>query len=228
MEGDSLRHECGLFGVLEDPEAARRCYLGLHALQHRGQEAAGIVSRRGSELLGHRGPGLVQEVFDEPQLRSLEGDAAIGHVRYATTGGSNTANIQPFLVRTKDGQVAVAHNGTLTNADALRAELESRGSIFSSTSDTEVILHLLAGSDQKTFINRLVDALRRIEGAWCLLLLTPGRMVAVRDPFGFRPLVLGKRGGAWMVASESCAIEFAQGEVVREIEPGEKIGRAHV
>jgi amidophosphoribosyltransferase len=223
MEGDSLRHECGLFGVLEDPEAARRCYLGLHALQHRGQEAAGIVSRRGSELLGHRGPGLVQEVFDEPQLRSLEGDAAIGHVRYATTGGSNTANIQPFLVRTKDGQVAVAHNGTLTNADALRAELESRGSIFSSTSDTEVILHLLAGSDQKTFINRLVDALRRIEGAWCLLLLTPGRMVAVRDPFGFRPLVLGKRGGAWMVASESCAIEFAQGEVVREIEPGEMV-----
>jgi amidophosphoribosyltransferase len=219
----SLKHECGIFGILDDPDAARLCYLGLHLLQHRGQEAAGMVARKEGTLVAHRGEGLVQEVFDEPALRSLEGDAAIGHVRYATTGGSDVRNVQPFLVRTKEGQISVAHNGTLTNADALRTELEEKGSIFNSTSDTEVILHLLAGSDQKTFINRLVDALRRVEGAYCLLLLTARRMVAVRDPWGFRPLVLGRRGNAWMVASESSAIEFCQGQVVREIEPGEMV-----
>ncbi|MFN7143099.1 MAG: amidophosphoribosyltransferase [Myxococcota bacterium] len=212
-----------MFGILDDPDAARLCYLGLHALQHRGQEAAGIVSRRESSLHAHRGEGLVQEVFDESSLRELEGDAAIGHVRYATTGGSNLKNVQPFLVRTKEGQVAICHNGTLTNADALRTELEERGSIFNSTSDTEVILHLMAASDQKTFMNRLVDALRRVEGAYCVLVLTARRLVAVRDPFGFRPLVLGRRGNAWIVASETAAIEFAQGQVVREIEPGEMV-----
>lgn len=223
MGAEELKHECGIFGILDDPDAARLCYLGLHALQHRGQEAAGIVARRDGQLHSHRGEGLVQEVFTEPALRELAGDAAIGHVRYATTGGGSLRNVQPFLVRTREGQVALAHNGTLTNADALRAELEERGSIFGTTSDTEVILHLLAGSDQKTFINRLVDALRRVEGAWCLLLLTARRMVAVRDPYGFRPLVLGRRGNAWIVASESAAIEFAQGQVVREIEPGEMV-----
>ncbi len=223
MGAEELKHECGIFGILDDPDAARLCYLGLHALQHRGQEAAGMVTRREGTLQAHRGEGLVQEVFDESSLRSLEGDSAIGHVRYATTGGSNLRNVQPFLVRTKEGQVAIAHNGTLTNADALRVELEERGSIFGSTSDTEVILHLLAASDQKTFINRLVDALRRVEGAYCLLLLTARRMVAVRDPFGFRPLVLGRRGNGWIVASETAAIEFAQGQVIREIEPGEMV-----
>ncbi len=223
MGADSLKHECGIFGVLDDPDAARLCYLGLHLLQHRGQEAAGIVARNEGGLTAHRGEGLVQEVFDEPALRSLAGDAAIGHVRYATTGGGGLLNVQPFLVRAREGQVAIAHNGNLTNADTLRAELEEKGSIFSSSSDTEVVLHLLAGSDQKTFINRLVDALRRVEGAYCLLLLTPRRMVAVRDPWGFRPLVLGRRGNAWIVASESSAIEFTQGQVVREIEPGEMV-----
>jgi amidophosphoribosyltransferase len=220
---DELRHECGIFGVLDDPDAARLCYLGLHALQHRGQEAAGIVARKDGQLVSHRGEGLVHEVFDEEALVRLEGDSAIGHVRYATTGGGHMRNVQPFLVRTREGQVSIAHNGTITNAEALRTELEERGSIFSSTSDTEVVLHLLAASDQKTFINRLVDALRRVEGAWCLLLLTARRMVAVRDPYGFRPLVLGRRGSAWMVASETAAIEFAQGTVVREIEPGEMV-----
>lgn len=223
MGADELKHECGVFGIIDDPDAARLCYLGLHTLQHRGQEAAGMVCRKDGALVAHRGTGLVQEVFTEASLRELEGDAAIGHVRYATTGGGHLRNVQPFLVRTKDGQVSIAHNGTLTNADALRVELEERGSIFSSTSDTEVILHLLAASDQKTFINRLVDALRRVEGAYCLLLLTGRRLVAVRDPHGFRPLVLGRRGNAWIVASETSAIDFAQGQVVREIEPGEMV-----
>lgn len=223
MGAESLKHECGVFGILDDPDAARLTYLGLHALQHRGQEAAGIVARDGAELRVHRGEGLVQEVFDETALRTLPGEAAIGHVRYATFGGSHFRNVQPFLVAWKDGQVAIAHNGNLTNADALRAELEERGSIFATTSDTEVVLHLLAASDQKTFVNRLVDALRRLEGAYCLLVMTGRMMVAVRDPWGFRPLVLGKRGGSWVVASESSAIEFVQGEVVREIEPGEMV-----
>ncbi|MFZ5481420.1 MAG: amidophosphoribosyltransferase [Myxococcota bacterium] len=218
-----MKHECGVFGIVDEPDAARLCYLGLHALQHRGQEACGIVARDHGLLQVHRGEGLVQEVFDEATLRGLPGDAAIGHVRYATFGGSHFRNAQPFLVTWKDGQVAIAHNGNLTNADALRAELEERGSIFATSSDTEVILHLMAASDQKTFVNRLVDALRKVEGAYCLVLLSGQRMVAVRDPWGFRPLVLGRRGGSYVVASETSAIEFVQGEVIREIEPGEMI-----
>ena len=218
-----LRHECGVFGVMGDPDAARLTYLGLHALQHRGQEAAGIVARKAGALAEVRGLGLVHEVFDDGALRTLPGDTAIGHVRYSTAGGNRLENVQPFLARWREGQVAVCHNGTLTNAVPLREELEERGAIFSRTSDTEVILHLLASSDQKTLINRLVDSLSRVEGAWCVLVLSGEKLVAARDPWGFRPLVLGKRGDAWIVASESCAIEFVQGQVVREIEPGEMV-----
>jgi amidophosphoribosyltransferase len=229
-ETASLRHECGLFGIVGDPDAARLCYLGLHALQHRGQEGAGIVSRDdaaaasgAASLTVRKGQGLVHQVFDEPTLRALPGDTAIGHVRYGTAGESGPANVQPFLVGWREGQLALAHNGTLTNADVLRAELEERGAVFTSTSDSEIILHLVAGSDQRTLVNRLVDGLRRVEGAFCLLLLTPNRLIAVRDPWGFRPLVLGRKGDAWIVASETCAIELLRGEVAREIEPGEMV-----
>lgn len=218
-----LRHHCGVFGVVGDPDAAHLTYLGLHALQHRGQEGAGIVARADGALRAHRGEGLVQEVFGEAALSKLPGQAALGHVRYATAGGGGLENVQPFLVRDRDGQVAVAHNGNLTNADALRAELEARGSLFASSSDTEVVLHLLATSEQKTFVNRLVDALAHLEGAWSFVFLTGTHLVAARDPLGFRPLVLGRRRDAWMVASETAAIEFVQGEVVREIEPGEMV-----
>lgn len=222
-ESESLRHECGVFAIVGDPDAARLTYLGLHALQHRGQEGAGIVARQAGQLVEHRGLGLVQEVFDDAAIRSLPGDTAIGHVRYRTAGGGGEADVQPFLVRWRQGQLAVAHNGTLTNAAVLREELEEKGAIFSRTSDTEVLLHLVASSDQKTLINRLVDALGRAEGAWCVVALAGDKLVAARDPWGFRPMVLGRRGGAWMVASESCAIEQVQGTVVREIEPGEVV-----
>lgn len=222
-EAATLRHECGVFGIVGDPDAARLSYLGLHALQHRGQDGAGIVAREGGVLAEHRGLGLVHEVFDEVALRSLPGDAAIGHVRYGTAGGEGLANVQPFLARWKGGQVALCHNGNLTNALPLRDELEERGAIFTRSSDTEVLLHLLASSEQKTLINRLVDALSRVEGAWCLLVLSGNTLVAARDPWGFRPLVLGRKGSAWIVASETTAIDFVQGTVVREIEPGEMV-----
>ncbi|MEN9787718.1 MAG: hypothetical protein RLZZ299_2982 [Pseudomonadota bacterium] len=223
MSGPSLRHECGVFGVIDDDDAARTCFLGIQALQHRGQEGAGIVAREGDRLRVHKGPGRVHEVFDDAALRGLPGSAAIGHVRYGTAGGSAPSNVQPFVVLTRDGPVAVAHNGNLTNAAVLRAETEERGAVYTSTSDTEVILHLFAGSDQRTVINRLVDALRRLEGAFCVVMLMGQRLVAVRDPWGFRPLVLGRRGEAWVVASETAAIDAVRGEVVREVEPGELV-----
>jgi amidophosphoribosyltransferase len=224
MDADrSLGHECGIFAMEGDADAARLTYLGLHALQHRGHEAAGIVARDGETLRIHKGEGRVHEVFDDAALRSLPGDGAMGHVRYATAGGGGLVNAQPFLVTTRDGSIALAHNGNLTNARALRAEMEARGAVFTSTSDTEVILHLFAASEQKTTINRLVDALRQLEGAFCLLMFVGRRLIAVRDPWGFRPLVLGRRGDTWIVASETCAVDFVRGEVVREIEPGEML-----
>ena len=224
MDDDrSLGHECGIFAMEGDADAARLTYLGLHALQHRGHEAAGMVARDGETLRIHKGEGRVHEVFDDAALRSLPGDGAMGHVRYATAGGGGLVNAQPFLVTTRDGSIALAHNGNLTNARALRAEMEARGAVFTSTSDTEVILHLFAASEQKTTINRLVDALRQLEGAFCLLMFVGRRLIAVRDPWGFRPLVLGRRGDTWIVASETCAVDFVRGEVVREIEPGEML-----
>ena len=222
-DSSELRHECGVFGVVGDLDAARLTYLGLHALQHRGQEGAGIVARSQRALHEHRGLGLVHEVFDESSLRALPGDAAIGHVRYSTAGSNALVDVQPFLARWRHGQVAVCHNGTLTNAGPLRDELEERGAIFTRTSDTEVLLHLLAASEQKTLVNRVVDALSRVEGAWCVLVLAGDKLIAARDPWGFRPLVLARRGDAWMVASETCAVDFVQGTVVREIEPGEVV-----
>lgn len=220
---DGFRDECGVVAVVGDPEAAHLAYLGLHALQHRGQEGAGIATSDGRGMRVHRGRGLVDEVFDPSDLDKLTGHLAIGHVRYSTAGGGDLRNVQPLVVRSQFGQVAIAHNGNLVNAGALRARLERSGSIFNSSSDTEVVLHLLAGSSQETFVNRLVDALYQVEGAYSMVLMTEGRVVAVRDPWGFRPLVLGRRGEAWVVASETCALGLLDGEVVREIEPGEMV-----
>jgi amidophosphoribosyltransferase len=220
---DRFQDECGVFGVFGDPDAARLSWLGLHALQHRGQEGAGIAVVQGETLRAHRGHGRVDEVFGPAELSELGGAAAIGHVRYGTSGGRELANVQPLVVRAHQGTIAVAHNGNLTNAAALRERLERAGSLFASSSDTEVVLHLIAGSRQETFVNRLVDALYRVEGAYCLVLLTADQLVAVRDPWGFRPLVLGRKGGAHVVASETCALEFVDAEFVREVEPGEML-----
>jgi amidophosphoribosyltransferase len=219
----SFRDECGVFGIYGDSEAANLAYLGLHALQHRGQEGAGIAASDGTVVRTWRGLGLVGDVFDAGRLASLPGSMAVGHVRYSTAGGSSLRNVQPFTVRYRDGQVSVAHNGNLVNAAALKRELEERGSIFNTTSDTEVILHLIAGSPQSTFVNRLVDALARVSGAYSLVVMTSNTLVAVRDPMGFRPLVLGRRGDAWVVCSETCALSLIGGELVREVEPGEMV-----
>ena len=214
---------CGIVGVFGAIEAANLAYLGLHGLQHRGQEGAGIAASDGTTIRLHRGRGLVGDVFGGPEIAELRGGMALGHVRYSTTGDSSTRNVQPFLVRYRSGQVAIAHNGNLVNASLLRQELEEQGSIFGTTSDTEVILHLIATSRQDTFVSRLVDALNHVSGAWSLVVMTENTLVGVRDPHGFRPLVLGRKDGAWVFASESCALDLMGGEFVREVEPGEMI-----
>lgn len=214
---------CGIVGVFGAVEAANLAYLGLHALQHRGQEGAGIAASDGTTVRVARGQGLVGEVFGGPEIAQLRGSLAVGHVRYSTTGESSTRNVQPFVVRYRAGQVAIAHNGNLVNAPLLRQELEEQGSIFGTTSDTEVILHLIATSRQPTFINRLVDALNHLTGAWSVVVMTEDTLVGVRDPHGFRPLVLGRKDGAWVLASESCALDLMGGTFVREVEPGEMV-----
>ena len=215
-----MREACGLFGIAGVPDAALLTYYGLYALQHRGEESAGIVSTDGTGLVQHRGLGLVTDVFDGPTLGRLRNPTAIGHVRYSTTGSPSVVNAQPLVVVYAGGPVAVAHNGNLTNAGVLRRELEALGSIFQTTCDSEVLLHLLArpgapGEDP------LVTALRRIEGAFSLLVLTPQGLVAARDPQGFRPLALGRLGDVHCVASETCAFDLVGAEYVRDIEPGE-------
>lgn len=223
---------CGVFGVVGYPEAANLAYLGLHALQHRGQESAGIVTAIEGSHIAHRGMGLVQEVFDEPTLRTQLGSAAIGHVRYSTAGGSKLRNAQPFSVEYAGGQLAVSHNGNLTNADVLRRELERTGSIFQSDSDTEVLIHLIARSSGSTAEDRILDALSKVEGAYSLLFLVNQSVFAVRDPHGFRPLCLGvmKQAGqgsdgpdAHVVASEPTSFDLIGAEFLREIEPGEMV-----
>ena len=220
---DEFRDECGVFGVYGTPEAARLTCIGLHGLQHRGQEGAGIVSSDGHLLRSHKGLGLVGDVFASSEVERLIGDIAIGHVRYSTAGDNSIRNVQPLVVRYQQGQVAIAHNGNLCNAAGLRTELEMQGSIFATNSDTEVILHLIAASKQTTFINRLVDALYRLEGAYSLVLMTEEKMVAIRDPWGFRPLVLGQHGDSWVVASETCALDLVRANYVRELQPGEMV-----
>ena len=214
--------ECGIFGIFNHPEASNLAYLGLYALQHRGQESCGIVSSDGLGLHAHKNMGLVADVFgNEDVFKSLPGKAAIGHVRYSTTGSSVLKNVQPIMVDYSRGSIAVAHNGNLVNAQIIKAELEAWGSIFQTTMDTEIIVHLLATSKAVSLEDRITEALGRIKGAYCLLFLTETRMVAARDPHGFRPLCLGKLGDSWVVASESCALDLIEAKFIREIEPGE-------
>jgi len=212
---------CGIFGIYDHPEASNLTYLGLYALQHRGQESAGIVSSDGHQLHDYRQMGLVAEVFTREILKNLRGRNAIGHVRYSTAGSSDIKNAQPFAVDYSQGSMAIAHNGNLLNAAFIRSQLESEGSIFQSSTDTEAIVHLIARSKAKTFLERTVQSLRQVEGAYSLLFLTEKEMVAVRDPYGFRPLVLGELKGSPVIASETCALDLINARFVREIEPGE-------
>jgi len=223
MDDDHFHDQCGVFGVFGAQEASNLAYLGLHSLQHRGQEAAGIVSSNGGQLFVHRGMGLVQDVFTADQLEKLPGSSAIGHVRYTTAGGSHIKNAQPLAVDCGHGSIAVAHNGNLTNGLALRHQLERDGSIFSSDSDTEVLVHLIARSKAATMVDRVADALHQVEGAYSLVFLSPDELVAVRDPYGFRPLCLGKLDGAYVLASEPPAFQLIGAEFIRDINPGEMV-----
>lgn len=212
---------CGIIGIYNHPEAATLAYLGLYAQQHRGQESAGIVTADGKSMKIHHAMGHVAEIFTHQVLEQLPGQHAIGHVRYSTAGESTIKNCQPFTVNYKRGALAVAHNGNIVNARQLRGEFEREGAIFQSTMDTEVIVHLLAKTKRESAVARLRHVLPQIQGAYSLLFLTENRMVAVRDPSGFRPLVLGKKGGAYVVCSETCALDLIEAELVREVEPGE-------
>ena len=214
---------CGIFGIFNHSEASNHTYLGLYALQHRGQESAGIVSSDTKQLHHYRQMGLVSEIFNRDILKKLSGKSAIGHVRYSTAGSSELKNAQPFVVDYAKGSIAIAHNGNLTNAFLIRSELESNGSIFQSNMDTEVIVHLIAHSKAKTLVERTIQALSQVEGAYSLIFLTEKEMIAVRDPFGFRPLVLGQLKDAPVVASETCALDLINAQFLREIGPGEML-----
>lgn len=222
--GDKLREECGVFGVINAADATAITALGLHALQHRGQEAAGITSFDGQEFFTRRGTGHVAENFSSSEaIGELPGFMAAGHVRYSTTGGAGLRNVQPLYADLASGGFAVAHNGNISNAGTLRAELVSRGAIFQSTSDTEVIIHLVATSRYPTMIDRLVDALRMVEGAYSLIVMTPEGMIGCRDPLGIRPLVMGKLGDSIIFASETVAFDTIGAEFIREVEAGELV-----
>lgn len=223
-EGDDHFHdECGVFGVFGSDEASNLAYLGLHSLQHRGQEACGIVTGDGGRLYVHRGLGLVQDVFTADVIDKLPGNRAIGHVRYSTAGGSHVKNAQPLAVDSVHGSISVAHNGNLTNYGEVRSELEADGSIFSSSSDTEVFVHLIAKSKAATNVERVADALARVRGAYSLVFLSPEELIAVRDPHGLRPLCIGRRGETFFVASEPPAFGLVGAEYVRDVDPGEMI-----
>ena len=224
-EVKSLNEECGVFGVWGHPDAARVTYFGLHSLQHRGQEGAGIVTNDAGKLNGHRDLGLLAEVFsDERVLQRLTGDAAIGHVRYATAGNGSVNNIQPFLFKFFDQQIGLAHNGNLTNAKSLRKSLEKDGAIFHSNSDTEILMHLIRRSEEPLFMDRVKEALNQVKGGFAYLLLTENAMIAALDPNGFRPLSIGKMvNGAYVVASETCALEVIGAEFIRDVRPGEVV-----
>ncbi len=225
-DDDHFHDACGVFGVFGHPEAANMTYLGLHALQHRGQESAGIVTTDENHLYAHRAMGLVQDAFTQDRLGQLPGKVAIGHVRYSTAGGSHIKNAQPIAVDYARGSLAVCHNGNLTNAEELRAELESRGSIFQSDTDTEVFVHLVAISKEIAIEDRIADALARVRGAYSLLFLTEQAIIAVRDPLGIRPLCLGllpSKKDAHVVASEPCAFDLIGAQYVRDVEPGEML-----
>lgn len=219
----SLNEECGVFGVFGHSEAARLTYYGLHALQHRGQEAAGIVVSDGKRVNGHRGPGLVLEVFNDDRIFDmLQGHISVGHVRYATSGSSSIRNIQPFLFQFYDESIALAHNGNLINAKSLRIELEKKGAIFHSSSDTEVLVHLIRRSKEINFLEQLKDALRQVKGGFSFIVQTKNTLYGAVDSFEFRPLILGKaKNGAYILASETCALDIVGAEFIRNIRAGE-------
>ncbi len=214
---------CGIFGVYNYPEAANLTYLGLHALQHRGQESAGIVSFDGKKYYSHIQMGHVVDIFTREIIEKLKGHIAIGHVRYSTTGSSLLQNAQPFMVNYFKGTLAIAHNGNLVNYEILREKLEKEGSIFQSTMDTEVIVHLIAKSHSENIIDRIKEALYQVKGAYSILFLTEGKLIAARDNYGFRPLVLGKIKDGYVFSSETCAFDLIEAEYIREVEPGEMI-----
>ncbi len=219
---DKFNEECALCGLIGVPEAANFCYLSLYSLQHRGQEGAGIVTSDSKVMIAHRKMGLVADVFNEDNLSKLVGDCAVGHTRYATFGSKDWANLQPFVANFADNSFAVAHNGNLINSDEIRLGLEERGAIFSSSSDTEVILHLIAHAkrDQK-LSEKVADALKVIKGAYSVVVMSHNALIAARDPHGVRPLSLGKLGDGYIVASETCAFDLVGAEFIRDIEPGE-------
>src|SRR5579862_3832108 len=224
LDGDTLREECGVFGIFGHPDAATITALGLHALQHRGQEAAGIVSFDGSRFHSERRLGLVGDAFSRADvIDRLPGSTAIGHVRYSTTGATILRNVQPLFAELNAGGFAVGHNGNLTNGLSLRRQLVSSGAMMQSTTDTEVILHLVAQSKRNRFIDRFVDALRAIEGAYSLVSLTNKKVLGARDPLGIRPLVLGEFDGCPILASETCALDIIGAKYVRDINPGEVV-----
>ncbi len=221
MDDDKFHDECGVFGVADHPDAARHTYLGLYGLQHRGQESAGIVTSDGRVLHRARGMGYVADVFKPETIDGLPGNYALGHVRYSTAGESASVNAQPILTESWRGPIAIGHNGNLVNAATLRRRLESEGAIFQSTSDTEVILHLLARSHKEDLDVALLDVLRWVRGAYSLLMLTPRCLYAARDPYGVRPLCLGQMNGCYVVASETCAFDLIGATYLRDVQPGE-------
>ncbi|WP_455378710.1 amidophosphoribosyltransferase [Petrachloros mirabilis] len=220
---DKFHEECAVFGIFGHEEAANLTYLGLYSLQHRGQEASGIVSGDGEQFFVQKGMGLVADIFDKSVLGKLPGHMAIGHNRYSTAGGNDLKNVQPLIVNFALGNLALAHNGNLINAQVLRNELEAYGAIFQSTSDSEVIIHLIAHSRANTFLSRVVDALGQVRGAFSVVLMTDEGLIAARDPYGLRPLCIGRLRSSWIVASETCAFDLLDAEYVREVEPGEVV-----
>ncbi|HFI0306760.1 TPA: amidophosphoribosyltransferase [Streptococcus suis] len=222
-EVKSLNEECGVFGIWGHPQAAQVTYFGLHSLQHRGQEGAGIVSNDQGTLRGYRDTGLLSEVFkNQADLDRLKGNAAIGHVRYATAGSADIRNIQPFLYKFHDGEFGLCHNGNLINAISLKKKLEEQGAIFNASSDTEILMHLIRRSHNPNFMGKVKEALSIVKGGFAYLLMTEDKLIAALDPNGFRPLSIGKmKNGAWVIASETCAFEVVGAEWVRDVEPGE-------
>jgi len=220
---DKFREECGVFGVLNHRDAANITYLGLYALQHRGQESAGIASIDGTRIFVEKEMGHVADVFTPERISRLPGDTAIGHVRYSTAGGSMLCNAQPIFASTSKGPVAVAHNGNLVNGDELRRELEAQGAIFNTMSDTEVLVHLIARSAEPDLERALIDTLTKVKGAYSIVLLAHDRIYAARDPHGFRPLVLGRLNDSLVVSSETCAFDLIEAETIREVRAGEVV-----
>jgi amidophosphoribosyltransferase len=221
MSTDKFKDECGVFGIFGHPEAANMTYLGMYALQHRGQESAGIAAADGTQVRASRAMGYVAETFDGDALAHLPGPNAIGHVRYSTAGESKLSNAQPILIDCAHGQIGICHNGNLVNAGELREELVGQGSIFQSNSDTEVVLHLYARSRAGNVVDAVVDSVSQVQGAFSLLMITKDRLIAVRDPHGFRPLALGRLDDAFVVASETCAMDLIGATYIRDVEPGE-------